>query len=100
MTTRAFLKTAEKKRDSSQAKEATPATPITPIDAKPSATPAPPPTEEASTEPATAAVQEGGQGADVTGPANEEAGTDAPEEGKGTSPVADGEVRRRDLLLI
>lgn len=36
MTTRAFLKTAEKKRDSLQAKEATP---ITPIDAKSTATP-------------------------------------------------------------
>lgn len=36
MTTRAFLKTAEKKRDSLQAKEATP---ITPVDMKPTATP-------------------------------------------------------------
>ncbi|KAF3770214.1 hypothetical protein M406DRAFT_354327, partial [Cryphonectria parasitica EP155] len=42
MTTRAFLKTAEKKRDSSQAKDVTPITPITPIDARPSAIPAPP----------------------------------------------------------
>ena len=36
MTTRAFLKTAEKKRDSSLAKESTP---ITPVDAKPTPTP-------------------------------------------------------------
>lgn len=36
MTTKAFLKTAEKKRDSSQAKESTP---ITPVDSKPTPTP-------------------------------------------------------------
>lgn len=47
MTTRAFLKTAEKKRDSSQAKEATPITPITPIDANASAALPPPPPEKA-----------------------------------------------------
>lgn len=47
MTTRAFLKTAEKKRDSSQAKEATPITPITPIDANVSAALPPPPPEKA-----------------------------------------------------
>lgn len=94
MTTRAFLKTAEKKRDSSQAKEATPATPITPVDAKPSVTPAPPTTEEVATEPATATVQDGGQGAEGPGLVNEEAGPDASEEGKAVSPVAEGEVRR------
>lgn len=49
MTTRAFLKTAEKKRDSLQAKEATP---LTPVEAKPTATPstadqAAPPSESA-----------------------------------------------------
>lgn len=51
MTTKAFLKTAEKKRDSSQAKEATP---ITPVDSKPTPTPtAPddkPPVEDANAE--------------------------------------------------
>lgn len=62
MTTRAFLKTAEKKRDSLQAKEITP---ITPVDAKSSVTPAseqaaPPlePTTEGKLAPAPAQDQE------------------------------------------
>lgn len=57
MTTKAFLKTAEKKRDSSQAKESTP---LTPVDARPTPTPAvsddKPPVEDASEEVATADV--------------------------------------------
>lgn len=60
MTTKAFLKTAEKKRDSSQAKESTP---LTPVDAKPTPTPTTsddkPPVEDANAEVATgAATQE------------------------------------------
>lgn len=60
MTTKAFLKTAEKKRDSSQVKESTP---LTPVDAKPTSTPTvsddKPPVEDASAEVATgAAIQE------------------------------------------
>jgi hypothetical protein len=60
MTTKAFLKTAEKKRDSSQAKESTP---LTPIDPRPTPTPAvsddKPPVQEAGAEAATAdATQE------------------------------------------
>lgn len=50
MTTRAFLKTAEKKRDTSAQKESTPITPITPIDPKPSATPATAPFEQPAQE--------------------------------------------------
>lgn len=57
MTTKAFLKTAEKKRDSSQAKESTP---LTPVDARPAPTPAvpddKPPVEDASAEAVTADV--------------------------------------------
>lgn len=63
MTTKAFLKTAEKKRDSSQAKESTP---LTPVDAKPTPTPTvsddKPPVEDATAEVATgAATQEAQQ---------------------------------------
>lgn len=100
MTTRAFLKTAEKKRDSSQAKEATPATPITPIDAKPSATPALPPTEELATEPTAAAVEVDGQDAETSGPAVQETVPDAPEEGAGGSPVDEGVVSGTKVLLL
>jgi len=57
MTTKAFLKTAEKKRDSSQAKESTP---MTPVDARPTPTPAvsddKPPVEDTSADAATADV--------------------------------------------
>lgn len=98
MTTRAFLKTAEKKRDSSQAKEATPATPITPIDAKPSATPALPPAEEVATEPAPAAVEGDGQDAETSGPADQETVPDASEEGKGGSPADEGVVSSTKVL--
>lgn len=69
MTTRAFLKTAEKKRDSAQTKEPTPATPLTPVDPKPSVTPAPAPAvQEAAPEPAVAEMQEREQSAAVNGP--------------------------------
>lgn len=98
MTTRAFLKTAEKKRDSSQAKEATPATPITPLDAKPSATPALPPAEEVAIEPAAAAVEGDGQDAEAPGAADQETVPDATEEGKGSSPVDEGVVSSTKVL--
>lgn len=83
MTTKAFLKTAEKKRDSSQAKESTP---LTPVDAKPTPTPTvsddKPPVEDANTEVATGTAtqetqQEGEQPsqADVN-PAEQDAALD------------------------
>ncbi|ROW12182.1 hypothetical protein VMCG_00201 [Cytospora schulzeri] len=77
MTTRAFLKTAEKKRDSLLAKESTP---ITPIDAKPT----PPPTvseekphvQEGSVDATVAPAQETEQVAEEQGPPAEQ--DDAP----------------------
>ncbi|ROV94694.1 hypothetical protein VSDG_06185 [Cytospora chrysosperma] len=77
MTTRAFLKTAEKKRDSLLAKESTP---ITPIDAKP--TPPPtvseekPPVIEGSADASAAPAQAAEQVADEQGPPAEQ--DDAP----------------------
>lgn len=94
MTTRAFLKTAEKKRDTSQAKEATPATPLTPVDAKPSATPAPAPAaHEAAVGPTIAAAPENEPRADPTGPADQDAAPDAAGEDTEAPPAAEGEVR-------
>lgn len=71
MTTKAFLKTAEKKRDISQVKESTP---VTPVDAKVAPTPtAPddkPPVDDGNADTAAASAtqekqQEGGQPAQV-----------------------------------
>lgn len=78
MTTKAFLKTAEKKRDSSQAKESTP---MTPVDARPTSTPTvsddKPPVEDTNAEVATAAAiqetqQEGEQTPQADGPPAEQ----------------------------
>lgn len=94
MTTRAFLKTAEKKRDNSQTKEATPATPLTPVEPKPSATPTPvPAAQEAASEPGAVAVQENEQTAAPTGPADRDAVPDAAGEGVEGPPATEGEVR-------
>ncbi|KAK7736251.1 hypothetical protein SLS53_007086 [Cytospora paraplurivora] len=82
MTTRAFLKTAEKKRDSSLAKESTP---ITPVDAKP--TPLPtiadekPPVQDATAEATTAPTQDSEQVTGDQGPSAEQ----------GAAPAATGE---------
>lgn len=82
MTTKAFLKTAEKKRDSTQAKESTP---MTPVDAKPAATPTvsddKPPAEDATAEVATAAAtqetqREGEQAQAYDPPADQDATLD------------------------
>lgn len=78
MTTKAFLKTAEKKRDSSQAKESTP---MTPVDPKPAPTPTvsddKPSVEDSSADVTTAPVtqetqQEGEQQAPADGPVTEQ----------------------------
>ena len=81
MTTKAFLKTAEKKRDSSQAKESTP---MTPVDARPVPTPTvsdeKPPVEDANAELATVAAthetqQENKQTPQANGPPAEHNGS-------------------------
>lgn len=81
MTTKAFLKTAEKKRDSSQAKESTP---LTPVDVKPTPTPTvsvdKPPVEDANAEVAIAAAtlethREGEQPSQADGPPAEQDAT-------------------------
>lgn len=77
MTTKAFLKTAEKKRDSSQAKESTP---MTPVDARPTSTPTvsddKPAVEDANAEVPTAAAtqeaQQEGEQAQADGPPAEQ----------------------------
>ncbi|ROW14373.1 hypothetical protein VPNG_03893 [Cytospora leucostoma] len=88
MTTRAFLKTAEKKRDSSLAKESTP---ITPVDAKP--TPLPtiadekPPVQDVTAEATTAPTQDNEQVAEDQGPsAEQDAAPAATEENKEDGP--------------
>lgn len=82
MTTRAFLKTAEKKRDSLQAKEATP---VTPIDPKPTAAPtvtdqAAPPSESTAAEnsvPVPVPTQEQEKAGDAHDPTIDNHNTDA-----------------------
>lgn len=100
MTTKAFLKTAEKKRDTSQAKESTPITPITPVDAKPSVTLAPPekPAQETFADAAPASAPERAKGneqvAEVSGPAAyQDAAHGSTGEAKGPPPAADDQVR-------
>lgn len=100
MTTKAFLKTAEKKRDTSQAKESTPITPITPVDAKASAIPAPPekPAQEAFADAAPAhaleRAQENDQVAEVSGPAaHQDAAPGQTGEAQKPPPAAEDQVR-------
>jgi len=109
MTTRAFLKTAEKKRDSAQTKEATPATPITPADPKPSATPAPAPdpaAQDTAAEPAVVERQETDKSAGTTGPADPESAPGAAAEATQPPPGSEEEVRpticdtHEDMLLM
>ncbi|KAI7787882.1 pre-mRNA-splicing factor 38B [Diaporthe eres] len=88
MTTKAFLKTAEKKRDSSQAKESTP---MTPVEARPTSTPTisddKPAVEDTNAEVATATAtqetqKEGEQPPQADGPpAEQNAALDTTETG-------------------
>lgn len=98
MTTKAFLKTAEKKRDSSQAKESTP---LTPVDARPTPTPAlsddKPPVEDASAEVARADVthetQHEGEQAQADDSLDQQHATlDTTETNAGHAPAAEVEV--------
>lgn len=90
MTTRAFLKTAEKKRDSSLAKESTP---ITPVDAKPAplhtVADEKPPIQDVTAEATTAPTQDVEQVAEDQGPsAEQDAAPAATEENKEDGPQA------------
>lgn len=104
MTTRAFLKTAEKKRDSSQAKEPTPITPITPIDPKPSATQAPSEKPQEGTidgapADASAPLQETGQAVELGAPSADQGAAPTVEEGKEAQSSIEGEVRYSIILF-
>lgn len=96
MTTRAFLKTAEKKRDSSLAKESTP---ITPVDARPTSTPTVaednPPFQDSSADTTAAPAQDAEQVAEDQGPpAEQDAAPAATEENKEDGPpTVENEVR-------